>query len=81
MLADARRFGDDSLALAFRLLEEARVGAAPGIDFGPAAEGRLRFCYARSPATIETALVRMAPVLERIEAERQGGADARATPA
>ncbi|MBK7950346.1 MAG: pyridoxal phosphate-dependent aminotransferase [Deltaproteobacteria bacterium] len=73
VLADARRFGSDSRALAFRLLEEARVGTTPGIDFGEAAEGRLRFCYARSRATIETALERLAPVLERIESEQAGG--------
>jgi len=70
VLADARRFGADSRALAFRLLEEARVGTAPGIDFGEAAEGRLRFCYARSPATIETALARLGPALAAIEAGR-----------
>lgn len=73
VLADARRFGSDSRALAFRLLEEARVGTTPGIDFGEAAEGRLRFCYARSRETIETALERLAPVLERIESEQAGG--------
>ncbi|MFO0688680.1 MAG: aminotransferase class I/II-fold pyridoxal phosphate-dependent enzyme [Myxococcota bacterium] len=70
VLADARRFGNDSRALAFRLLEEARVGTTPGIDFGEAAEGRLRFCHARSRETIETALERLAPVLARIEAEQ-----------
>lgn len=66
VLADARRFGGDSRALAFRLLEEAHVGTTPGIDFGEAAEGRLRFCYARSRATIETALARLEPVLARL---------------
>jgi len=70
VLADARAFGSDSRALAFRLLEEARVGTTPGIDFGELAEGRLRFCYARSRATIEAALARLAPVLERIAEER-----------
>lgn len=69
VLADARRFGGDSRALAFRLLEEAHVGTTPGIDFGEAAEGRLRFCYARSRATIETALARLEPVLDRIALE------------
>ena len=68
VLADARAFGVDSRALAFHLLEEAHVGTAPGIDFGEAAEGRLRFCYARSRATIETALDRLEPVLARFSA-------------
>ena len=76
VLADARRFGGDSRALAFQLLEEAHVGTTPGIDFGEAAEGRLRFCYARSRETIETALVRLAPVLERLARERGTSASA-----
>ena len=63
VLADARRFGEDSRALASRLLEQAHVGVTPGIDFGDAAEGHLRFCYAVAPETIDAALERMAPVL------------------
>lgn len=66
VLADARAFADDSRALAFELLERAHVGITPGIDFGEAAEGRLRFCYALSPDTIETALTRLAPVLAEL---------------
>jgi len=46
--ADARAWGADSLALTYRLLEEAHVAAAPGIDFGPGGEGFLRFSYATS---------------------------------
>ncbi len=69
VLADARRFGADSRELAFRLLEEAQVGTTPGIDFGDAAEGRLRFCFARSSATIETALARLEPVLARLASD------------
>jgi aspartate/methionine/tyrosine aminotransferase len=71
VLADARRFGADSRALAFDLLERAHVGTTPGIDFGPAAEGRLRFCYAVRPETIDTALERLEPVLRELES---GGA-------
>jgi aspartate/methionine/tyrosine aminotransferase len=58
--ADARAFDPDSRRLAFALLERAGVGVAPGIDFGAAGEGWLRFCYAASEATIEEALSRMA---------------------
>ncbi len=68
VLADATAFGSDSRALAFELLERARVGVTPGIDFGAAAEGRLRFCYALGRETIETALARLGPVLEEIAA-------------
>jgi len=64
VLADARAFGEDSRALAFELLEETQVGCTPGIDFGEAAEGRLRFCYALAQETIEIALERMTPFLE-----------------
>ena len=46
VFADARGWGDDSLALSRRLLEEAGVATAPGIDFGPGGEGFLRFSYA-----------------------------------
>ncbi len=64
VLADARAFDDDSRRLAFQLLERAHVGVTPGIDFGVAAEGWLRFCYAIDRDTLETALARLAPVLE-----------------
>ena len=46
MFADARAWGSDSLALSYRLLEEAGVSCAPGIDFGLGGEGFLRFSYA-----------------------------------
>ncbi|MBE0416647.1 MAG: pyridoxal phosphate-dependent aminotransferase [Coriobacteriia bacterium] len=48
VFADARAWGPDSLELSSRILEEAFVSAAPGIDFGPGGEGFLRFSYATS---------------------------------
>ena len=48
VFADARGWGADSVALAGRLLEEAGVAVAPGVDFGPGGEGFLRFSYATS---------------------------------
>lgn len=45
VFADARAWGSDSLALTYRLIEEAGVSAAPGVDFGPGGEGFLRFSY------------------------------------
>jgi len=48
VFADASAWSRDSLALAGRLLEEAGVAVAPGIDFGPGGEGFLRFSYATS---------------------------------
>ncbi|MFT4193822.1 pyridoxal phosphate-dependent aminotransferase [Ottowia sp.] len=37
---------DDSLGLAKRLVAEAAIGLAPGVAFGPEAEGWLRWCFA-----------------------------------
>jgi aspartate/methionine/tyrosine aminotransferase len=50
----------DSRALAFRLVDEAGVGAAPGAAFGPGGEGHLRLCFARDPGQIAEATRRMA---------------------
>jgi aspartate/methionine/tyrosine aminotransferase len=63
VFADARAFGTDSLRLAFDLLERAHVGVTPGIDFGAAGEGWLRFCYAATEASIEEALERLGRAL------------------
>jgi aspartate/methionine/tyrosine aminotransferase len=63
VFADARAFDTDSLRLAFALLERAKVGTVPGVDFGESGEGWLRFAYANSEAAIEGALERLAAVL------------------
>lgn len=63
VFADARRFGADSRALAFDLLERAHVAATPGVDFGAAGEGFLRFSLSAPDAQIETALERLAKAL------------------
>ena len=59
ILANASHISKDSLHLAFDILEKAHVGVAPGIDFGPGAEGYLRFSYANSVENIEEALDRL----------------------
>jgi aspartate/methionine/tyrosine aminotransferase len=59
ILADARFLSADSRDLARRLLEEAHVGVTPGIDFGPGAEGHLRFSFASSLERIEEGLSRL----------------------
>ncbi len=66
VFADARRFGRDSRQLAFDLLERAQVGTCPGVDFGEAGEGWLRFCCAASEADIEEGLARLARVLPEL---------------
>jgi aspartate/methionine/tyrosine aminotransferase len=63
VFADARAFDSDSHRLAYALLERAKVGTTPGIDFGAAGEGWLRFTYANSEAAIEEALERLAAAL------------------
>jgi aspartate/methionine/tyrosine aminotransferase len=72
LFADASRFGADSKQLASEILERAHVGVCPGIDFGRAGEGKLRFCYAVSESTLETALDQLERVLPQLEAEAAG---------
>ncbi len=50
---------ETSLALAIRLLREAKVGVAPGTAFGPEGEGFLRMCFAISPALAHEAVARL----------------------
>lgn len=59
VLANARRFTDDSLKFAFEVLENAGVGIAPGVDFGSNAEGFVRFSYANSLENIEEGMNRL----------------------
>ena len=54
----------DTLAFAHEIADKAKVGLAPGRAFGPAGEGYLRLCFARSPAQLELALDRLTPFLE-----------------
>jgi len=63
VFADARRFDADSRRLAFDLLERAHVAITPGIDFGAAGEGHLRFSLSAPDAAIEEALERLARAL------------------
>ena len=53
VLANARRYTDDSLKFVMEMLEAVQVGVAPGIDFGANGEGYLRFSYATSLEDIE----------------------------
>ncbi|MBL28332.1 MAG: aspartate aminotransferase [Rhodospirillaceae bacterium] len=54
----------DSLAFAKKALAETKVGMAPGIAFGPAGEGFLRICYAKSPESLSKAFDRLEPLLD-----------------
>ena len=65
IFANARRFSSDSYGLAFDILKEARVGVAPGIDFGTNGEGYLRVSYANSLENIEEAMNRLERYLQK----------------
>jgi aspartate/methionine/tyrosine aminotransferase len=68
VLANAKRFSNDSYSLAFDILEKAHVGVAPGIDFGSNAEGYLRFSYATSMERIDEGMERIKRYLdERVQ--------------
>ena len=54
---------DDSVAFAEEAVEEANVGLAPGLAFGPEGEGYLRLCYAVEPDLLARALDRLEPLL------------------
>lgn len=63
-LINARHLSGDSLSLAFDILEKARVGVAPGIDFGSQAEGFLRLSYANSLKNLAEAMRRLRVYVE-----------------
>lgn len=65
VLADARHLAprNDSLALAFEILERAHVALGPGRDFGEIAQGFLRFSFAVDYDEIVRAIDRLARVL------------------
>ena len=65
VLANAKRFSTDSYTLAFDILNEAKVGVTPGIDFGSNAEGYLRFSYASSMENIIEAMNRLRRYLRK----------------
>jgi aspartate/methionine/tyrosine aminotransferase len=70
VLANAKRFTDDSLEFAFEVLEQAKVGIAPGIDFGSNAEGFVRFSYANSLENIREGTRRLEEYLSARMANR-----------
>ncbi len=56
---------DDSMATAMRLVDEANIGLAPGMAFGPGAESFYRVCYLRSADALEEAMRRLGNWLEK----------------
>ncbi len=70
VLANAKRFANDSLKFSSELLEKTGVGTAPGIDFGHNAEGYIRFSYANSTENISKGMDRIEQYL-KIKAENR----------
>lgn len=64
VFANARHLSQDSLKLAFDILEKAHVGVTPGIDFGEHGEGYLRFSYANSIENLEEGMNRLEAYLK-----------------
>jgi aspartate/methionine/tyrosine aminotransferase len=64
VFANAKHISGDSYKLAFDILEKARVGVTPGIDFGKNAEGYLRFSYASSMENIVEGMDRLERYLQ-----------------
>jgi len=56
---------EESMATAFRLVDEANIGLAPGVAFGPGAEAFYRICYLRSPDGLREAMQRLGNWLEK----------------
>ncbi len=54
---------EDSFEFCKRLLEEKRVGIAPGMAFGKGGEGSLRVCYASDRSVLEPAMERLSDFL------------------
>jgi aspartate/methionine/tyrosine aminotransferase len=55
----------DSFQFCRRLLEEHRVGLAPGVAFGAGGEGSIRICYAADRSVLEPAMERLEKFLRR----------------
>jgi aspartate/methionine/tyrosine aminotransferase len=65
ILANAKKFGANSLELSRNILEGAGVACTPGIDFGSGAEGYLRFSYSNSLENIAEGMDRLGEYLNK----------------
>lgn len=57
-------YGQDDVAFAENLAEQARVGGTPGSAFGAGGEGYIRFSYAASDEKLSLAMSRMKQFIE-----------------
>jgi len=58
-------FDKNSKRFCTKMIKKAKVAAVPGIDFGPAGEGRVRFSFATDYKLIEKALDKIEPFLKK----------------
>ncbi|SHF01498.1 Aspartate/methionine/tyrosine aminotransferase [Mariniphaga anaerophila] len=70
VFVNARHLSTDSYKLAFDILEKAKVGVTPGIDFGENGEGFLRFSYANSIENIKKGMNRLEQYLNNFPNEQ-----------
>lgn len=63
ILANAKKFTKNSKLFAFDLLEKTGVGVTPGVDFGSAGEGYIRFSYATGLDNIKEGMKRISNYL------------------
>ncbi len=66
---------EDSFGFCKRLLEETRVGLAPGVAFGAGGEGSIRICYAAEKSILEPAMERLTKLDSRMDKVAHDGAD------
>ncbi|HNY64339.1 MAG TPA: pyridoxal phosphate-dependent aminotransferase [Deltaproteobacteria bacterium] len=66
VLVNMKEWTDDSHRFAMDILEATGVGVTPGIDFGPGAQGYLRFSYANSEENIKEGIARVARYLHTL---------------
>ncbi|HEX4197543.1 MAG TPA: pyridoxal phosphate-dependent aminotransferase [Caulobacteraceae bacterium] len=69
---------DDSMTLARRLIDEAGLGLAPGVAFGPEGEGWLRWCFANADSALDEGLDRLGLWLGQTSGGRSGRVQDRA---
>ncbi len=66
VLVNMSEFTEDSYRFALDILENTGVGVTPGIDFGPGAEGYIRFSYANSEKNIRDGVARVARYIKSL---------------
>jgi aspartate/methionine/tyrosine aminotransferase len=53
------------MAFCRRLVDEAKLGLAPGSAFGPEGEGFVRWCFAATDARLDAGIARLAGFLRQ----------------